>query len=228
MKKIRSFFAIASAFLSIQQAAQSAIILDSVNWTTAGIPASGVFGTNNITLNTASYLNAGQLFTFDWGSMPFASNYDTTSDSAVAIGYTTGISTTTVTFSQSISDLSLWFNYIDEDTTFNFTGLNWTFVAGNNASRVGDTVVSTGLNNSDDGFLINLTGAFGASTPLSFTITKSGSPNTAGFTLAAPAPTNPVPEPGQVAASMLLLIGIGGYVFLKRRKLTKSAESAAA
>ena len=32
-----------------------------------------------------------------------------------------------------------------------------------------------------------------------------------------------VPEPGQVAASLLLLAGIGGYVFLKRRKAAKSA-----
>lgn len=32
-----------------------------------------------------------------------------------------------------------------------------------------------------------------------------------------------VPEPGQVAASLLLLGGIGGYVFLKRRKSAKAA-----
>ncbi len=30
-----------------------------------------------------------------------------------------------------------------------------------------------------------------------------------------------VPEPGQVAASLLLLFGIGGYIFLKRRKAAK-------
>ena len=36
-----------------------------------------------------------------------------------------------------------------------------------------------------------------------------------------------VPEPGQVAASLLLLGGIGGYVFLKRRKAAKSALAAA-
>jgi hypothetical protein len=36
-----------------------------------------------------------------------------------------------------------------------------------------------------------------------------------------------VPEPGQVAASLLLLSGIGGYVFLKRRKAAKSALAAA-
>ena len=32
-----------------------------------------------------------------------------------------------------------------------------------------------------------------------------------------------VPEPGQVAASLLLLAGIGGYVFIKRRKTAKPA-----
>jgi LPXTG-motif cell wall-anchored protein len=32
-----------------------------------------------------------------------------------------------------------------------------------------------------------------------------------------------VPEPGQVAASLLLLGGIGGYVFWKRRKAAKVA-----
>lgn len=37
-----------------------------------------------------------------------------------------------------------------------------------------------------------------------------------------------VPEPGQVAASLLLLGGIGGYVFLKRRKAAKSAAPALA
>ena len=37
-----------------------------------------------------------------------------------------------------------------------------------------------------------------------------------------------VPEPGQVAASLLLLGGIGGYVFLKRRKAAKTASLVAA
>jgi hypothetical protein len=36
-------------------------------------------------------------------------------------------------------------------------------------------------------------------------------------------PSAAVPEPGQVAASLLLLAGIGGYVFLKRRKTAKPA-----
>jgi hypothetical protein len=35
-----------------------------------------------------------------------------------------------------------------------------------------------------------------------------------------------VPEPGQVAASLVLLAGIGGYVFLKRRKAAKAPATA--
>ncbi len=35
-----------------------------------------------------------------------------------------------------------------------------------------------------------------------------------------------VPEPGQVAASLLLLAGIGGYVFFKRRKAAKATMAA--
>jgi len=35
-----------------------------------------------------------------------------------------------------------------------------------------------------------------------------------------------MPEPGRVAASLLLLSGIGGYVFLKRRKTAKTAPAA--
>jgi hypothetical protein len=222
MKKITSLFAVAVVGLGIQQAAHGAILLNSVDWTEPGIPASGVFGTNNISFTTASYNNAGQFFTFNWGGMPFAANYSTTNNDAVAIGYTAGTSTTTVTFSESISNLSLWFNYIDSATTFDFTGLSWTFVAGNNASRSGDTVISTGGNTADDGFLINIAGAFGPSSPLAFSITRAMN-DTAGFTISAPAPTNPVPEPGQVATSLLLLGGIGGYVFLKRRKSAKTA-----
>jgi hypothetical protein len=34
-----------------------------------------------------------------------------------------------------------------------------------------------------------------------------------------------VPEPGQIAASLLLLAGIGGYVWLKRRKAAKAATA---
>jgi hypothetical protein len=36
---------------------------------------------------------------------------------------------------------------------------------------------------------------------------------------------SPVPEPGQVAASLLLLGGIGGYIFIKRRRVATNASA---
>jgi hypothetical protein len=49
-----------------------------------------------------------------------------------------------------------------------------------------------------------------------------------GVTGVVPGPgPSPVPEPGQVAASLLLLAGIGGYVWMKRRKTAKPATAAA-
>lgn len=220
MKKL-PILLVALVTVAIQSSSYGALILDSVNWTTAGRPASGVFlGTNNITLSTAATGNAGQLFTFDWGGMPFAAGYSTTSTSAVAIGYTTGPSTTTVSFSQPISSLALWFNFIDSGTTFNFTGLNWSFVAGQNAFQSGNTVVSTGLNSPNDGFLINIDGSFGPSAPLSFSVEKTGGGDTAGFTLSGTAPPLVVPEPGTWAAAALL---VGGAAFIRWRKRAKNS-----
>jgi hypothetical protein len=40
-----------------------------------------------------------------------------------------------------------------------------------------------------------------------------------------PASPSPVPEPGQVAASLLLLGGIGGYIFIKRRRAATTASA---
>lgn len=45
--------------------------------------------------------------------------------------------------------------------------------------------------------------------------------------IVAAGPSSSVPEPGQVAASLLLLGGIGGYVFLKRRQSAMSAVATA-
>lgn len=220
MKKL-SIFHVALVTVAIQSFSYGAFIMDSVTWTTGGRPASGVFlGTNNISLSTPAAGNAGQLFNFDWGSMPFAAGYSTTSTSAVAIGYTSGTSTTTVSFSQSINSLALWFNYIDSGTTFNFTGLSWSFVAGNNAYQSGNTVVSTGNNNQNDGFLINIDGSFGPSAALSFSVDKTGGGDTAGFTLSSTAPPLVVPEPGTWAAAALLA-GAAGY--MRWRKRAKSS-----
>ena len=52
-------------------------------------------------------------------------------------------------------------------------------------------------------------------------------PSTPYILLSDEAGSAAVPEPGQVAASLLLLAGIGGYVFLKRRKSAKTAVATA-
>ena len=57
--------------------------------------------------------------------------------------------------------------------------------------------------------------------------TSEGSGNLMFLTSMSP-DSSSVPEPGQVAASLLLLAGIGGYDFLKRRKTAKSAPAAIA
>ena len=55
------------------------------------------------------------------------------------------------------------------------------------------------------------------------TLTRfAGAIDNMAFWNSQPVPST-VPEPGQVAASLLLLAGIGGYVFLKRRKAAKPA-----
>jgi len=88
-------------------------------------------------------------------------------------------------------------SYIGGSSTPNFT------------ARLLNTVSSDAVSASD------LTNVFsfssGAPITLRYTYTPSGDPSA-------------VPEPGQVAASLLLLGGIGGYVFIKRRR--KSSVSA--
>ena len=110
-----------------------------------------------------------------------------------------------------------WSNYSVNNLFSPVTGQNYAMVfdsissANGNASygnllgdvRFGDGVFQTG------GGIIHLT-------PQSF--------GTSYFTPSSAA----VPEPGQVAASLLLLGGIGGYVFLKRRKAAKTAVPVAA
>lgn len=70
----------------------------------------------------------------------------------------------------------------------------------------------------------NITASSSAEAPLN-SIVGIGSVNSATPTTFSPtfAAASSVPEPGQVAASLLLLGSIGGYIFLKRRKAAKVA-----
>jgi T5SS/PEP-CTERM-associated repeat protein/autotransporter-associated beta strand protein len=65
----------------------------------------------------------------------------------------------------------------------------------------------------------NGAGGWGGGLPANFQILTLGNTN-ALYLYAAPG-SAAVPEPGQVAASILLLAGIGGYVWLKRRRPAK-------
>ena len=62
----------------------------------------------------------------------------------------------------------------------------------------------------------NGTGGWIGALPGGFQVVTLGSANS--LYLSALPGSAAVPEPGQVAASILLLGGIGGYVWLKRRK----------
>ena len=70
----------------------------------------------------------------------------------------------------------------------------------------------------------NGTGGWIGSLPGNFQVVTLGDANNL-YLYAAPG-SAAVPEPSQVAASLLLLVGIGGYVWLKRRKTAKSAAAA--
>ncbi len=70
----------------------------------------------------------------------------------------------------------------------------------------------------------NGTGGWIGALPSSFQVLTLGDANS--LYLQAVAGSAAVPEPGQVAASALLLIGIGGYVWVKRRKAAKAAVPA--
>ena len=71
----------------------------------------------------------------------------------------------------------------------------------------------------------NGTGGWSGALPSGFQVMTLGDANS--LYLQAVAGSAAVPEPGQVAASLLLLGGIGGYVFLKRRKSAKTAVATA-
>jgi autotransporter-associated beta strand protein len=72
----------------------------------------------------------------------------------------------------------------------------------------------------------NGAGGWIGSLPANFQVLTLGDTNNL-YLYAAPN-SAAIPEPGQVAASLLLIAGIGGYVWLKRRKSAKASATAAA
>jgi hypothetical protein len=97
----------------------------------------------------------------------------------------------------------------------------FTPLSGRNYAVVFDSISAAGGDQTIGNLIANIrfgSGVFDPSATLvtSQSFTPSYGPAGGGGTAA-------VPEPGQVAASLLLLGGIGGYVFLKRRKAAKPA-----
>jgi hypothetical protein len=213
----RKVLALAVLGLGLTHISSGQTLLTSVQWNPPAanpvVSGSGTWFTGNtVNLITSAVINAGAVFNWDWSAAPFRSGFSlsTTNNSGIAIGVGAGTTATqTLTFSSVINSPYLWFNFIDPSTSFNFGAYNWTFLSGNKASRSGSSVISTGLNASDDGFLIRINQDFGPGTSLNFNYVSTGVASTSGFTIST------VPEP---SAFSLLAIGLG--VVLRRRRRT--------
>jgi len=94
-------------------------------------------------------------------------------------------------------------------------GNTWLIAQATGGINLDGTALAANTNYSDL-FNINTSGWFGGG---SFDVVTLGS-NTALYLQAINSAA--IPEPGQVAASILLLAGIGAYAFLKRRKTAKA------
>ena len=228
MKKLFPLLTLAFVGLGFPSTSFGVIVLESVQWNSpVGTPpvssGSGTWlGGETVNLSTVAANNAGAVFNWDWSTMPFAAGYSltATNNTGIAIGVAANSTATqTVTFSSAISAPYLFFNFIDPNTSFNFGSYNWTFIAGNKASRSGSSVISTGLNEPDAGFLVLINESFGPGTPLTFDYTLSGlaPSSSSGFTVATPV-SSAVPEPGTWAAAALLA---GGAAFIRWRKRAK-------
>ena len=195
--------------------AQTSLI--SAQWTPPGsVPTTSGSGTlligNTIGLTTAAIGNAGAVFNWDWSALPFANgltlNNTTNSGIAIAVGGNS-TATQTLTFSSAISSPYLWFNYIDQNTSFSFGSYDWTLLSANGAARSGNSVnvTASASNLADSGFLVRINQDFGPSSSLTFNYISTSLASTSGFTVAT------VPEP---SAFSLLAVGLG--VVLRRRR----------
>jgi hypothetical protein len=256
MKKITSLLAIGAMALGIQSA--SAALNYWVNWTgapgsypnTMNTPA----GTKNYAtlatgtlfdpvtnqnisvtytgevFNESEFNNPGGTDMFNFpgtylGStvttLPPAGNYITLT------GYS-GL-TNTLTFGSPVTNLlmavaSLGSNELSSTYNFDRTATVVSSGPGQYGSGPLNMSSATTLFGQEGNGMVQFTGTF---TTLSWTVPSPEwySIFNIGITDSAP---SAVPEPGQVAASLLLLAGIGGYVWMKRRKTAKPATVPAA
>jgi hypothetical protein len=138
-----------------------------------------------------------------------------------------GNPTQSITFSQSVENIVLIIRSLGSSTiaaTWTFTQ---PFVVLSEKSTAPFTVSggNTELTGMESNGVIQFLGTFDS---FSWTVSAAeiySNWNLGVSSVSAPDPS-PVPEPGQVAASVLLLAGIGGYVWMKRRKTAKPAVAA--
>ena len=158
-------------------------------------------GIRNYTdLNAALELVGGATLLPDLTDGEYASpslSYNRTPSGNFTMNSTSSFRTFTVNgTTQSLIGASPVTLSINSSVFANYTGSGTVLYT--SAILVGDNSNGSGITNTNDSNLLS---------PTSLTLRYS-------YTTGSAA----VPEPGQVAASLLLLAGIGGYVFIKRRR----------
>ncbi|WP_135076661.1 autotransporter outer membrane beta-barrel domain-containing protein [Terasakiella sp. SH-1] len=176
----------------------------SVNWTTStssftnanpsanGETRTGTLGATTVTL-TEDYnaINSGQTFAATWADVLPADLAPVSNNIGMSVAYTsTQTATVTITFSASVSNPYVMLNWVDENTTYDFspngtgvTSLVGSAGAGATYSLANDKVsVSGSADTANHGFGVRLTGSF---TSLTVKITRtSGGDQTAGISVA--------------------------------------------
>ncbi len=256
MKKLTSLLALAMVGFGLQSA--SAALNYWVNWTgapgsypntmntPAGVRTYATLATGtlfdpvsneNITVtytgevfNESQFNNPGGIDMFNYPGTYLGSTVTTLPPRGNFItlsGYS-GL-TNTLTFSAPVTNLLMAVASLGSDglsSTYNFDRTATVVSSGPGQFGNGPLSMSTAttLFGEEGNGMVQFTGTF---TTLSWTVPSPElySIFNIGITDSAPAA---VPEPGQVAASLLLLAGIGGYVWMKRRKTAKPATVPAA
>ncbi|MBD2387935.1 PEP-CTERM sorting domain-containing protein [Cylindrospermum sp. FACHB-282] len=222
------------AFVGLFNQQAFSVTLNTVNWdadNSANGSGSGTLdgvGAISYTTSPANGSNAGTSFTNDWSASTATNNaYGGTFLEGVALGTASnGTTTQTISFTGTIVNPILLFNYTDANTSFDFSSIatnGITLLDFQNASLSGSTVTVGAANNGfNDGFAVSIAGSF--TNGFSFTSTGTGggsTPSTAGFTVGQVA--EEVPEPASMMGLIMGLSPFGMGWYHKRKQLQKSA-----